>query len=160
MNIQIIEANYLDAGHEKDIISLLDSYALDPMGGNKSLSNEVKKGLVKELSKLTYAFSLIGYVDNIPVSLVNCFEAFSTFSCKPLINIHDLVVLEKYRGQGISQKMLEKVEKIATSKGCCKITLEVLSNNNAAKSSYRKFGFSDYELDPMAGSALFWQKKL
>jgi ribosomal protein S18 acetylase RimI-like enzyme len=36
----------------------------------------------------------------------------------------------------------------------------VLSNNEAAKSAYQKFGFSDYELDPQAGTALFWQKLL
>ena len=56
--------------------------------------------------------------------------------------------------------MLQKVEAIAIDKGCCKITLEVLSNNNPAKSSYKKYGFSDYQLDPEAGTALFWQKKL
>ncbi len=56
--------------------------------------------------------------------------------------------------------MLDKVEEVAIEKGCCKITLEVLSKNEAAKSAYKKFGFSDYELDPNAGSALFWQKRL
>lgn len=124
------------------------------------LTSEVKNNLVKELSKLIHAFSLIAYVDGVAVGLVNCFEAFSTFTCKPLINIHDLVVIEAYRGKGISQNMLGKVEEIAKSKGCCKVTLEVLSGNEAAKASYRKFGFSDYELDPEAGSALFWQKKI
>jgi len=56
--------------------------------------------------------------------------------------------------------LLEKVEEVACSKGCCKITLEVLSNNEIAKCAYSKFGFAGYELDPEAGSALFWQKKL
>lgn len=37
----------------------------------------------------------------------NCFESFSTFACKPLINIHDFIVLEKYKGNGISQKILK-----------------------------------------------------
>ena len=69
-------------------------------------------------------------------------------------------MLNEFRGNGISQKMLEKVEEIARTKGCCKITLEVLSNNEAAKSAYRKFGFSDYVLDAKAGTALFWQKQL
>ena len=109
---------------------------------------------------LPYAFSVIAYIDGHSAGLVNCFEAFSTFSCKPLINIHDIVVLKKYRCKGVSQKMLNKVEQIARTKGCCKITLEVLSNNEVAKSAYRKFGFSDYELDPKAGTALFWQKDL
>ena len=56
--------------------------------------------------------------------------------------------------------MLNKVEEIALAKGCCKVTLEVLSNNIVAKSAYLKFGFAGYELDPKAGSALFWQKTL
>ncbi|MFT5906124.1 MAG: ribosomal protein S18 acetylase RimI-like enzyme, partial [Cryomorphaceae bacterium] len=42
----------------------------------------------------------------------------------------------------------------------CKITLEVLSKNEVAKSAYQKFGFSGYELDPEAGKALFWEKPI
>ena len=87
-------------------------------------------------------------------------EGFSTFLCKPLINIHDLVVLEQYRGAGLSHKMLQKVEDIAIQKGCCKLTLEVLAGNEVAKSSYSKFGFSGYQLDPKTGGAHFWQKSL
>ena len=139
---------------------LLDLYASDPMGGGKSLDEGVKNNLVRELSKLPHAFSFIAYVDEHPAGLINCFEGFSTFLCKPLINIHDIVVLDEYRGNGIAGMMLEKVEEIARSKGCCKLTLEVLSNNEAAKSAYQKFGFSDYQLDPQAGTALFWQKLL
>ena len=62
--------------------------------------------------------------------------------------------------QGISQMMLAKVEEIAKEKGCFKITLEVLSKNEVAKSSYSKYGFKGYELDPKAGYAFFWQKQL
>jgi len=56
--------------------------------------------------------------------------------------------------------MLKKVEEIAISRNCCKLTLEVLANNTVAKSSYTKFGFKSYELDPDAGTALFWQKTI
>ena len=56
--------------------------------------------------------------------------------------------------------MLERVEEIALSKGCCKLTLEVLTGNKAAKASYNKFGFVGYELDPNIGRAQFWQKLL
>ena len=124
------------------------------------MNNLNKKNIVKELSKLPYAFSLITYIKDEPAGLANCFELFSTFACKPLINIHDFIVLEKYRENGISQKMLNKVGEIAISKGCCKITLEILSNNEAAKASYKKFGFISYELEPKTGVALFWQKKI
>lgn len=160
MNIEVVKADYLNQQHEKEIPMLLDGYASDPMGGGQPLNENVKKTLVESLSKIPYAFSVIAYVDAQPAGLANCFEGFSTFSCKPLINIHDFVVLNEYRGNGISQRMLDKVEEIARTKGCCKITLEILSNNRAAKSAYGKFGFSGYELDPKAGTALFWQKQL
>ena len=71
-----------------------------------------------------------------------------------------MVVLQEFRGQGISRNILEKVEEIAVQKGCCKLTLEVLSGNTAARSVYQKFGFNNYELDPAHGQAMFWQKLL
>ena len=160
MNIKVIKADYLNKQHKKEIPMLLDGYASDPMGGGKPLDEEIKNNLVRELSKLSHAFSVIAYINDRPAGLINCFEVFSTFLCKPLINIHDVVVLSEYRGNGVCQKMLNKVEEIAKSKGCCKVTLEVLSNNEVAKSVYREFGFSDYELAPKAGTALFWHKQL
>jgi ribosomal protein S18 acetylase RimI-like enzyme len=160
MKIDIIKANYLDKNHAKDISFLMNEYAMDPMGGGKALHENVKNNLANELSKLPHAFTVVCYINGNPAGLVNCFEAFSTFACKPLVNIHDVIVLNEYRRNGINQKMLEKVEDIAVSKGCCKLTLEVLSENKIAKKSYESFGFSSYELDPKIGSALFWQKEL
>ena len=160
MDIKIIKADYLNAEHAKQIAILMDSYALDPMGGGKPLAKEVRNNLSQELSKLPYAFSIISYVNDIPAGLVTCFELFSTLSCKPLINIHDVIVLPEFRGNSLSQKMLEKVEEIAVYRGCCKLTLEVLEGNQIARSSYTKFGFTDYTLDPKMGHALFWQKTL
>ena len=160
MSIKIVKANYLNKRHAEEIAMLMDEYANDPMGGGKPLPEEVKNTLARELSKLPHAFTVISYVDDSAAGLINCFELFSTFTCKPLINIHDVIVLEGYRGNGLSQRMLEKVEDIAASKGCCKLTLEVLVGNAVAKSSYNKFGFSPYELDPKMGTAVFWQKSL
>lgn len=160
MNIEVIEADYCNEQHRHVIPMLLNEYAADPMGGGSPLGDSVMKNLVNELSKLPHAFSIIAYVDGKPAGLVNCFEGFSTFACQPLINIHDFVVLNEFRGRGISQRMLEKIEAIATTKNCCKITLEVLGNNEVAKSAYRKFGFAGYKLDPKAGVAQFWQKTL
>ncbi len=160
MNIEVVRVNYLNKDQGQDIGYLLNAYATDPMGGGKPIADKVIKNIATELSKLPHAFSVIGYIDGQPASLVNCFEGFSTFSCKPLINIHDMIVLKEFRGNGLSQKMLEKVEEIAIHKGCCKLTLEVLSGNIVAKSTYKRFGFSGYELDPEVGEALFWQKSL
>jgi ribosomal protein S18 acetylase RimI-like enzyme len=160
MKIDVFTLNYQNSEQAQDMLVLLENYALDPMGGATPLNQTVKNNLVSELTKLPHAFSVICYVDGKPAGLVNCFETFSTFKCKPLINIHDLVVSSDYRGLGISQKMLQYVEDIAIEKGCCKVTLEVLEGNTVAKNAYLKFGFAGYELDPKMGKALFWEKAL
>ena len=160
MTTELIHADYQNPQHAKDILFLLNAYAQDPMGGGESISEYVKDNLISGLSKLDYAHSVLAYVDSKPAGLINFFEAFSTFKAKPLINIHDIVVMKEFRGSGVSQAMLKKVETFAKEKGCCKLTLEVLQGNDVAKSAYEKYGFSDYELDPKMGCALFWQKEI
>ena len=160
MNFNVIVADYSNKQHARDIVLLLNHYASDPTGGGKELNDYTKKNLVGELAKLPFAFSLLCYVEDVPTGLVNCFTMFSTFKCKPVINIHDLVVDRHYRRQGIGQLLLGEVEKIAKEKGACKITLEVLENNDAAKNSYAKFGFVGYELNPQYGKAIFLEKNI
>jgi ribosomal protein S18 acetylase RimI-like enzyme len=160
MSLEIVLADYSSEQHSNDIISLLNDYALDPMGGGEALSSYVKENLVIELAKQYGAITVLAYIDDKPAGLINCFQGFSTFKCKPLLNIHDVVVLNQYRDQGICQKMLNKVEELATEKDCCKLTLEVLQGNEAAKKAYINYGFEAYELDPANGKALFWQKTL
>ncbi len=160
MRIDIVQADYRDPRHAQDIGYLLNCYALDPMGGGEALPEQVRSRLAGELAALPQAFSVLCYLDDQPAGLVNCFEGFSTFRCRPLVNIHDVVVLEEFRGRGISSLMLAEVEVIARRRDCCKLTLEVLEGNLAAQGAYRKVGFEGYQLDPSAGSALFWQKAL
>jgi ribosomal protein S18 acetylase RimI-like enzyme len=160
VNIELINVDYSDAQCAQDLVFLLDSYAKDSMGGGQPLSQDTLDNLALCLSKVPHAFSIICYVDSKPAGLINCFEAFSTFKCKPLINIHDVVVLAEYRGLGLSQKMLTKVEQIAKDKGCCKLTLEVLDGNVIAKNAYIKYGFEGYELDPEMGTAQFMEKSV
>ncbi|AKJ42424.1 GNAT family N-acetyltransferase [Pragia fontium] len=160
MNINISLVDYTNPQQAQDLAELLDNYARDPMGGGEPLTPEVKANLTKELAKLPHAFSVMACVDGKPAGLINCFLGFSTFAAKPLVNIHDVVVSKDFRGLGLSQKMLEKVEQIARDRNCCKMTLEVLEGNKVAQGSYNKFGFDGYELDPEMGKAVFWQKKL
>lgn len=160
MKVDIVVANYANIEHANDIVFLLNNYAMDEMGGGQALPDKVKQNVVSCLANIPYAFTLLAYVDDVPAGIINCFEAFSTFTCQPLINIHDLAVEPKYRRLGISQQLLAKVEVIAAEKGCSKVTLEVLEGNGAARESYMKFGFEGYELDPNMGKALFWQKTL
>ena len=160
MAFEIIIADYTNPDHGNDIITLLEEYACDPMGGGEPLSDFSKDNLLNSLTAISGAFSVLAYLDSMPVGLANCFEGFSTFKCKPLINIHDIVVSDKYRGQGIGQALLEKIESVAQERGCCKITLEVLQGNQPAINSYKKFGFSPYELKSEFGHAMFFEKEL
>ena len=160
MRIEVVRADYHDPQQAADIVFLLNAYAIDPMGGGEPLSPRVKDGLVSSLAELPHASSLLCYVDGRPAGLVNCFEGFSTFSCKKVLNVHDIAVLAEFRGQGLGQLLLAEVEALARDRGCGKITLEVLEGNVAAQAAYRKFGFDAYQLDPALGRALFWQKFL
>lgn len=160
MEIEITQANYRNDSHAKALIALLDSYARDPMGGNRPLSQHVKQNLVAALAQHPHAFSILAFVNGEAVGLANCFEGFSTFMCQPLINIHDLAVLPPHRGKGIAQSMLEHIEELARLRACCKITLEVLQGNQAAQCLYRKRGYAAYQLKPEHGNAQFWQKLL
>ncbi len=160
MTIEIIKADLSKQYHTEALIQLMSEYALDAMGGGQDLSELAKNNLVAELSKRSSVHVIIAFVDRIPAGLAICFEGFSTFACKPLLNIHDLIVSSHYRGQGLSKLILQRVEAIACDLGCCKITLEVLEGNHAAKAAYKSFGFSGYELNPQMGHALFWEKKL
>lgn len=158
--IDLIQVDYSDKRQAADLVDLLNRYALDPMGMGKTLPGEVQQTLIRELAKRPHAFSILCYVDGRPAGLANCFEQFSTFKGQPLVNIHDIYVHDDFRGRGLSHGLLEKVEEIAIERGCCKITLEVLQGNEAARQSYQKFGFQSYELDPKLGQALFWEKTI
>jgi ribosomal protein S18 acetylase RimI-like enzyme len=156
----ILIADYSDEFHASAIVNLMDAYAMDKMGGGEALPEVVKQVLVSEMAKVPNAFTVLALVDGKPAGLINCFMGFSTFKAKPLINIHDIVVISDYRGMQLSQLMLDKVEEVARARNCCKLTLEVLQGNVIAQNSYVKFGFANYVLDPEMGSAMFWQKTL
>lgn len=160
MSINIIQADLSSAQHAAALITLLDSYARSAAGGGKPLADYTRQNLISCLRARPDTLAILAYDADLPVGLVIAFEGFSTFMCKPLLNIHDVIVLENYRGRSIAQKMFSKVEAIARQRGCCKLTLEVLSNNTPAQAAYRKAGFAAYELDPAMGQALFWEKKL
>ena len=159
-DVAVVQADYTNPVHAQAVRDVLNHYAKDPMGGGQALSEEVLEQLPTELAKRAHAFSVLAFVNGEAAGLVNCFEGFSTFAGKPLVNVHDVSVVDRFRGLGLSQKMLLKVEDIARERGCCKITLVVLEGNDVAQGSYRKFGFSDGKLDPAYGRMLFWNKYL
>lgn len=159
-SVHVHRADYGNPAHGDAIIQLLDSYARDPMGGSHALSDFAKSHLVAALAARPQVYSVLAYVDDQAVGLVNCIEGFSTFACRPLVNVHDVAVLASHRGRGVAEKMLALAETIARDRGACKLTLEVLQGNAGADRLYRRLGFANYELDPSMGQAQFMQKWL
>lgn len=157
---EILQAELDNPVHAGALLDLLDHYARDPMGGGEPLSDYVREHLVERLRARNDACIVLAFADGRAVGLVNCFEGFSTFKARPLMNIHDVVVHQDYRGRGLSGLMLEKVEQLARQRQCCKLTLEVLQENRVAQAAYRKVGFRPYQLDPSRGQAMFWEKPL
>ena len=157
-DIQIRQADYANASDAAAIIRLMQAYAQDPMGGAEPLSEYAVEHLVPSLADIPDALTLLAFAGDEAVGLITCFEGFSTFKCKPLLNVHDVIVLPSHRGKGIVGLILHEVEQIALERGCCKLTLEVLEGNQAARSAYTKAGFADYMLLPETGKAIFQHK--
>ncbi len=158
--ITVCRADYANPAHAAALVHLLDAYAADPMGGGEGLSDFAKANLVAGLATRPQAFSVLAYSGDVPVGLVNCIEGFSTFACRPLVNVHDVAVLVAYRGRGIADQMLVLCEAIARERGACKMTLEVLQGNVGAVRAYQRFGFAGYKLGSAMGQASFMQKWL
>ena len=160
LDLTILQADYANPTHAAAIVEVLESYACDPMGGGKPLSDSTKANLVTELAARASIFSVLALARSQPIGLVNCIEGFSTFACRPLVNIHDVAVISMYRGLGVATQMLKHVEQIARTRGACKLTLEVLEGNQHAVRLYTASGFDGYQLDPAMGRASFLQKWL
>ncbi|WP_096695911.1 GNAT family N-acetyltransferase [Polaromonas sp. AER18D-145] len=158
--LRISRADYRDPAHADALVFLLDAYARDPAGGGQPLSEFARTHLVAELAARPQAFSVLAFDGTQPVGLVNCIEGFSTFACRPLVNVHDVVVLASHRGRRVGELMLAEVEAIARERGACKLTLEVLQGNAPAIRLYERVGFAGYQLDPAMGQAQFLQKWL
>ena len=159
-SITVRRADYTDARGRAALLDLLDAYAQDPMGGGRPLPADVRARLCEDLAARPLAASFIAWLGDEPVGLVNTFEGYSTFKACPLLNVHDIAVLPAHRARGVGQALLAACEAHARERGCCKLTLEVLSGNARALRSYERFGFAPYALDPAAGQALLLQKWL
>lgn len=157
---EIVRVRYDEPSHAAGLVELLDAYARDPAGGGEGLSEFARANLIAELATRPFIFSVLAFEGGTAVGLINAIEGFSTFACRPLVNIHDVVVLADHRRRGIASQMLAEVEAIARERGACKLTLEVLDGNRSARTLYEKLGFDDYRLDPAMGHAQFMQKWL
>lgn len=147
--LNIAEIDLADDAGARDLLVLLESYA---RGGGQPLSAEVRENLLARLREVESRVILLARVDGRPAGIAIAFFGFSTFRAAPLLNLHDLAVHPDFRGQGVGRELLRAIEAVARRHGCCRVSLEVRSDNLTAKSLYRSEGFG--------AAQEFWTKPL
>jgi ribosomal protein S18 acetylase RimI-like enzyme len=160
MSIRIVEADLSLAEHQEAVLAMVDAYSRDAMGNGKPLDQDVRTRLIPGLRRHPTTLIFLAFDGIQPIGAAVCFIGFSSFAAKPIINIHDFVVLPASRGKGIGRRLLEAVEAKARELGCCKLTLEVMDKNHQAIRMYQAAGFERYSLQEEAGVAIFMSKPL
>ena len=158
--IRVVEADLKLPEHQKAVLAMVDAYSRDSMGKAKPLHPDVRARLIPGLQRHPTTLVFLAFAGEQAVGAAVCFIGFSTFAAKPLINIHDFVVLSALRGKGVGRRLLETIEGKARELGCCKLTLEVMDNNHRALRMYEAAGFVRYALQKDAGTAIFMSKQL
>ena len=133
-------ADYDNAQDAEAIVSLMREYARI-----EKCDRDEFDQLPRLLSEIDNGFTVLAYADSKDaraVGMITCFFGFSTFQLKTLVNIHDVIVTKDQRGNGLAGLMLDRVELESRSHGACRLTLEVLGDNQPAITAYEKFGFN------------------
>ncbi len=144
--LKTIKANLFHEPHIEAIVSLVNEYIEDDMGGGIPLNRRKQEDLIENLQLLPNAIVFLATLGNKIVGVSISFYGFSTFHARKLINVHDLVVSKDYRGMGIGKALLESIISEAKENNCCKVTLEVREDNEKAIKLYKSVGIN--ELNP------------
>ena len=153
--ITVRETGLESDSDKRRLVTLLEAYKADPMGGGSPYSDEEASRLISGLSDHPKAVILFCFSEGEFAGGAVCFETFATFTARPCINIHDICVLPAFRGMGLGRELMNGVIEKAKRIGAGKITLEVRKDNTAAKQLYASegFGLTDPEM-------LFYTKML
>lgn len=152
--MQVLIADLNQPAHADAVVELLDMYCRDFFGNQGPLENEVRNRVIRGL-KEAGGTCFLAQDGEAFVGLAICLPSYSSFRARPVLNIHDLAVVPQHRGKGIGRALLAAVEEEARRRGCCKVTLEVRSDNAVARDLYRRCGFQGTE-----PQTLFWSREL
>lgn len=154
-NLAFVECNLFDDNHIQWFKVLMNAYMEDPMGKSESLDDELAERIISGLKQLSHFRGFFVTVDGEPAAMANCFINFSTFKAQRLLNIHDFIVSNNFRQQGVGRFLLSEITEFCSQLGFCRINLEVRHDNEAAMELYLSEGFCECN-PPM----YFWEKNL
>jgi len=147
--IKYIEVNNLE--HRQTVETLFQEYSSD-------VSAPIESTIVNQLFELPYFHGFLCVNDNEPVGFAVCFESFSTYRARKVLNIHDFMISNKARGQGLGNVLLSGIENYCRENDYLKITLEVDEDNVVAKRLYSSLGYEDFQVKLKGLN--HWQKYL
>jgi len=144
-NLLITPCDFNDPRHCEALIQLMNEYRLDKMGDGQAYTDEEKERLVEGLKNHPTAIVFIAWSGDAYAGLITSFVNFATFTVKPFVNIHDIIVTDAWRNKGVGRVMINRVIEEAEARGCGKVTLEVREDNENARHLYNCLGFYDGE---------------
>jgi ribosomal protein S18 acetylase RimI-like enzyme len=157
MREEALAVRPVDFGNARDseqYLTLLDTYASDPMGAGSPLPCSVRERLVTDLAGHPGAYCLLAEHGDEAVGFATCFLGYSTFRARPLLNIHDIAVSPGWRGKNVARHLLAAISELGRQLECCRVTLEVREDNPRARKVYESAGFAP------AQCSLFMEKPL
>jgi ribosomal protein S18 acetylase RimI-like enzyme len=152
----ILKASLKRTDHQRAVRTLIDDYRTDPMGGALlPMSDEHARRMILLLADHPTCLILLAAVKSEFIGMIIAFVNISSFRAKPLLNVHDLIVKKDFRKQGIGRQLLLKAAEHARLLECCRVTLEVRTDNPGAQRLYQSIGFK-----PCDAPMEFWHWNL
>lgn len=162
-SVSIRQGDLTDAYDAAAIRELLNHYAQHPMGQSEPLNPAILDRVVPAMAQHPTSVVFLADRKNVDsgesmcVGMATCFVGFSTFKASQLINVHDLVVHESARGQGVGGQLLDAVIDYAESERFCAVTLEVQADNSA-QVLYQRKGFRGIN-ESLASETFYFGKR-
>lgn len=144
---------------QQALLTLLDLYARRLPGHMQPLPSVVAERLVPALLAQPGCRLFLADTNGQATGLAVCFDGFSTFQAKPLLNIHDLAVHPQFQRQGIGDQLLAAVIAFAQQADYCAVTLEVAADNPARR-LYTRHGFQSLSGPSASHLTLFGKLEL
>jgi GNAT superfamily N-acetyltransferase len=142
-NMRLIPCDFANPTHRQALATLINVYIADDMGGGTPLSEAEQQALVEGLSCHPKAIVLLAECEGVYAGLLTAFENFSTFTARPMINIHDVIVCSEYRGRGVGRLLLDGLIREAALRKASRLSLEVRRDNLVAQGLYKDLGFGE-----------------
>ncbi|MFD2822346.1 GNAT family N-acetyltransferase [Lacinutrix iliipiscaria] len=135
MNFLIREATKNDAGQILDLIKELADFEKEPHEVEVTVNDLQKDGFNTQPAFKCF----VAENENDIVGMALVYNRYSTWKGK-ILHLEDLIVSEKFRGQGLGTLLLNQVVKYGHALGVKRINWEVIDWNEPAIAFYEKKG--------------------